>query len=385
MAQLRRIVIAPDSFKGSLDAPEVAVAMAEGVKRVFPDAEVTLLPMADGGEGIVDALVAATGGERQNVRVTGPLGEPVEAFYGMLGDGRTAVVEMAAASGLPLVPRGRRNPLATTTRGTGELLRAAANGGARRVIVGIGGSATNDAGAGMAAALGIKLLDGVGREIPPGGEGLLALETVDVSGLDPAWRDIEVVVACDVNNPLYGSEGAAAVYGPQKGATPEMVELLDRGLRQFARVVEKDLGKAVAHLPGAGAAGGLGAGLIAFLGAALRSGFDLVAEAAGLDRALAGADLVLTGEGAIDGQTARGKVPAGVARFAARHGVPVIALGGGIGGDAEAVFAAGVHAVAAAVNRPMSLEEAMERAAELVRDATANAMRLVAVGMRLVG
>ena len=378
-----RIVVAPDSFKGSLSALAVAEAMERGVRSVFPDASVARVPIADGGEGTVEALVAATGGRLESRRVTGPLGEPVEARWGVLGDGRTAVVEMAAASGLTLVPRERRNPRVTTTRGTGELVRAALDAGLRRVVVGLGGSATNDGGAGLARALGIRFLDDAGRDLPEGGAALARLARVDLAGRDARIAAAEVVVACDVDNPLTGPRGASAVYGPQKGATPAMVAELDAALERFARVAREATGRDVAGLPGAGAAGGLGAGLLFFTPARLRPGVEIVLETTGFDALVRGADLVLTGEGRTDFQTAMGKAPVGVAAAAKRQGVPVVCLSGGLGPGADEVLARGIDALAVAVPGPMGLEEAVARARELVEAGAARACRLVALGMRI--
>jgi glycerate kinase len=378
-----RIVVAPDSFKGSLSALAVAEAMERGVRSVFPDASVARVPIADGGEGTVEALVAATGGRLESRRVTGPLGEPVEARWGVLGDGRTAVVEMAAASGLTLVPRERRNPRVTTTRGTGELVRAALDAGLRRVVVGLGGSATNDGGAGLARALGIRFLDDAGRDLPEGGAALARLARVDLAGQDARIAAAEVVVACDVDNPLTGPRGASAVYGPQKGATPAMVAELDAALERYARVAREATGRDVAGLPGAGAAGGLGAGLLFFTPARLRPGVEIVLEMTGFDALVRGADLVLTGEGRTDFQTAMGKAPVGVAAAAKRHGVPVVCLSGGLGPGADEVLARGIDALAVAVPGPMGLEEAVARARELVEAGAARACRLVALGMRI--
>ncbi len=354
-----KIVIAPDSFKGSLTAFEVCRAAAEGIRRIDGEFEIVEVPMADGGEGTVQSLVDATGGELQTERVTGPLAEPVDATYGLLGDGETAVIEMAAASGLPLVPEDRRNPLVTTTCGTGELIRAALDRGRRRLVVGIGGSATTDAGAGMAQALGVRLLDADGEEIGFGGAELGRLGTIVMSGADARLRDTEIRVACDVDNPLYGERGAAHVYGPQKGASPEDVELLDRNLQVFADVVQRDLGLDVRDIAGAGAAGGLGAGLVAFCGATLQPGVEIVIDAAKLPERMRGADLVITGEGAIDSQTAFGKTPAGVTSAAEREGVPVIAIGGGVALDAVSLHERGFDALACILNAPMSLAQAM--------------------------
>jgi glycerate kinase len=378
-----RIVVAPDSFKGSLSALAVAEAMERGVRSVFPDASVARVPIADGGEGTVEALVAATGGRLESRRVTGPLGEPVEARWGVLGDGRTAVVEMAAASGLTLVPRERRDPRATTTRGTGELVRAALDAGLRRVVVGLGGSATNDGGAGLARALGIRFLDDAGRDLPEGGAALARLARVDLAGRDARIAAAEVVVACDVDNPLTGPRGASAVYGPQKGATPAMVAELDAALERFARVAREATGRDVAGLPGAGAAGGLGAGLLFFTPARLRPGVEIVLETTGFDDLVRGADLVLTGEGRTDFQTAMGKAPVGVAAAAKRQGVPVVCLSGGLGPGADEVLARGIDALAVTVPGPMGLEEAVARARELVEAGAARACRLVALGMRI--
>ena len=380
-----RVVVAPDSYKGSASALAVAEAMARGVGAVFPGAEVRLVPIADGGEGTVEALVAATGGRIRHHDVHGPLGEPVRAHWGVLGDGETAVVEMAAASGLPLVPRDRRDPRLTSTRGTGELLLAALDAGLSRLIVGIGGSATNDGGAGMARALGARFLDVAGADLPEGGGALARLARVDLSGLDPRLGAARVLVACDVDNPLTGPRGASAVYGPQKGATPEMVRELDAALDTFARVVATATARDVASLPGAGAAGGLGAGLLFFTPATLRPGVEIVLEVTGFDAIVRAADLVITGEGRTDRQTAMGKAPVGVAAAAKRHGVPVLCVSGGLGDGADDVLAKGVDAVASAVPGPMPLEEAMARAPELVERATARACRLVKVGMGMRG
>jgi len=351
-----------------LTALEVCEAAAEGIARIDGQFEIVKVPMADGGEGTVQSLVDATDGELVTERVNGPLGEPVEATFGLLGDGETAVIEMAAASGLPLVPEGKRDPTATTTFGTGELIRAALERGRRKLIVGIGGSATTDAGAGMAQALGVRLLDEKGEPIGPGGGELARLVNIEMADADPRLAEAEIRVACDVDNPLYGERGAAHVYGPQKGASPENVALLDANLRIFADVVERDLGMDVRDIPGAGAAGGLGAGLVAFCGATLERGVDIVIDAVGLPERMQGAGLVLTGEGRIDRQTAFGKTPAGVAEVAVRHEVPVIALGGTVAPDAGDLRGAGFDALAAIVTGPMSLAEAMDanRAREMI-------------------
>lgn len=325
-----RILVAPDKFRGTLTAAEAASAIARGWRRVRPDDLLEEVPMADGGEGTLDALLAALGGERRTVRVSGPLGDEVEAAFGLVhgAAGRIGIVEMARASGLELLSPSRRDPLRATTRGTGELIRAAVRAGAREVLVCLGGSATTDGGAGMAQALGIALLDAEGRPIGPGGIGLLELARVDATGMDPPVRAARVQVACDVDSPLTGPRGAAHVYGPQKGATPEEVLLLDRALGHLAAVVHRDLGIDVRSLPGAGAAGGLGAGLVAFLGARLRPGIQVVTEAVGLHRRVEAADLVLTGEGAFDASSLRGKVPGGVLEVARGAGVPAVVLCG---------------------------------------------------------
>lgn len=361
-----KIVIAPDSFKESLSALEVAEAVERGFRMVFPEAEYVKVPMADGGEGTVQSLVDATGGRIVEVEVTGPLGEPVLAFFGLLGDGKTAVIEMAAASGLHLVPRDRRNPLVTTTRGTGELIRAALDAGANHLIIGLGGSATNDGGAGMVQALGGRLLDRDGRDIGPGGGALADLQVIDLSELDPRLKSVRIDVACDVDNPLTGAKGASAIFGPQKGATPDMVAILDRNLAHYADMIRRELGKQVGDIPGAGAAGGLGAGLLAFLPAELKRGVDIVIETVQLAERVKGADLVITGEGRIDGQTVFGKTPIGVAKTAKRFGVPVIGIAGSLGDDSTAVLDHGIDALFTIVPGVVPLEQALEQAERYV-------------------
>jgi glycerate kinase len=375
-----RIVVAPDSFKGSLTALAVAEAMGRGIHAVFPDADVAKVPIADGGEGTVDALVVATGGRIEERAVRGPLGEPVQARWGVLGTGDTAVIEMAAASGLPLVPPPRRDPRLTTTFGTGELLRAALDAGHRRIILGIGGSATNDGGTGLARALGIRFLDSTGTELPEGGAALARLDRIDLSGLDPRAANAELVVACDVDNPLTGPRGASAVYGPQKGATPEMVRLLDDALAHYARIARDATGRDIAGAAGAGAAGGLGAGLLFFTPAKLRPGVEIVLEATGFDSLVRDADLVITGEGRTDFQSAMGKAPVGVAAAAKRHSVPVVCLSGGLGDGADEVLSKGIDALASSVPGPMALEECMRHGAALVEAAAARVCRLIKLG-----
>ena len=326
-----KIVIAPDSYKGSIYAPEVARAMREGVLRVEPEAETVLVPAADGGDGTLETLVETSGGEIRTVEVTGPMGEPVAADWGAIGGGKTAVIEMARTSGLALVPLDRRNPLESTTYGLGEMIREALDAGFRRFILGIGGSATNDAGAGMAQALGARLVDRDGACLPFGGAALARLDRIDVSGIDPRTREAVFLVACDVNNPLTGPEGASAVYGPQKGATPDMVAQLDTALAHFAEVAKRDMGADVSDVPGSGAAGGLGAGMMAFLDGQLRPGVDIVLETVAFDSHLEGAALVITGEGSMDFQTVYSKAPIGVARMAKARGIPVIGISGSLG------------------------------------------------------
>jgi glycerate 2-kinase len=378
-----RVVIAPDSFKGSLSAVEVAEAMARGVRAVFPAAEIVTVPIADGGEGTVQALVTATGGRLEHTVVRGPLGTPVRAQWGVLGDGETAVIEMAAASGLPLVPVERRDPRVTTSSGTGELVRAALDAGLRKIVLGIGGSATNDGGAGLARALGVRFLDLAGAELPDGGAALARLQRIDLSGVDPRVAEADLLVACDVDNPLTGARGASAVYGPQKGATPEAVAELDQALARFAEVARAATGRDVATVAGAGAAGGLGAGLLFFTPARLRPGVAIVLEAARFEALVRGADLVITGEGRTVHQTAMGKAPVGVAAVAKRHCLAVICLAGGLGPGADDVLLKGIDALTSVVPQAMTLEDAMLRGAELVEAAAARACRLVRVGMDL--
>jgi glycerate kinase len=379
-----KIVIAPDSFKESLSALEVAEQIEAGFQAVFPDAHYVKLPVADGGEGTVDAMVAATGGRRVPVRVTGPLGRPVQACYGITGDGTTAVIEMAAASGLALVPPEARNPMKTTSFGTGELIRHALDDGLRRFIIGIGGSATNDGGVGMLQALGARFLEQDERqEIGYGGGALASLAKIATGGMDKRLRESQVTVACDVDNPLTGPRGASAIFGPQKGATPEMVASLDRNLKHFASLVKRDLQRDIDAVPGAGAAGGMGAALLAFLQAELRPGVEIVIEAIGLAEALEGADLVITGEGRIDGQTIYGKAPAGVARLAKRFGLPVIGFAGSLTRDAEIVHEHGLDAIFSVVNRPCSLDEAFLDAANNLRVTARNVAAIIKLAAQL--
>src|SRR5438270_977261 len=377
-----RIVIAPNAFKGSLSALDAAEAIAEGVRIVAADADLVLVPIADGGDGTVDALVAATHGDRRTLRVRGPLGDPVDAGYGLIDGGSTAVIEMAKAAGLALVLKDKRDPRITTTYGVGELLQHAYDAGARHFVVGIGGSATNDGGAGMAQALGYHLLDERGLELPPGGLALKRLARIHVGGVHATWKRAEVEVACDVTNPLTGPRGASAVYGPQKGATPEMVAELDAALHHFAEIIRRDLGVDVEPLPGAGAAGGLGAGLVAFLGARLGPGAEMVMEALHLDERLRGAHLVITGEGRLDSQTARfGKGPAAVARHARNAGIPVVGIGGSVADDAELALL--FDTVEAAVTEPMPLDQALTHAADGLTRAASRVMRALLTGKRV--
>lgn len=377
-----RIVVAPQEFKGSLTAVQAAAAIATGLTRVLPDTTVEQVPLADGGPGTVAAVVAAAGGELRTVACRDPLGRPITAAFGLVDGGRTAVVEMAAAAGLTLLRPEERDARRASTEGVGDLIRAAVGAGARRIVVGLGGSATNDGGSGMARALGVRFLDADGHELPPGGAALLHLARVDIAGLDPRLRNVEVIGATDVRNPLCGPEGASAVYGPQKGATPTEVAELDAALRHYADVLRRDLGVDVAEQPGAGAAGGLGAALVAFLGARLRSGFELVAEVVHLEPRLAGADLVVTGEGRLDGQSLFGKTTVGVARLARRHAVPVVALCGGLGEGWEQALAEGLTAAWSIAPGPATLAELEARAAALLASAATQVARLFVAARR---
>ena len=372
MAPAMKVVVAPNAFKGTLTAPQAAAAIARGVREVFPDAEVMEVPVADGGDGTVEALVTANRGEYLTAQVEGPLGDPVTARYGRMGSG--AVVELAAASGLALIPPERRDPRRASTFGFGQLLMAARRD-TIRLIVGIGGSATNDGGAGMAQALGYRLLDKSGTDLPRGGAALARLERIDASGFKPWAPAVEVRVACDVTNPLTGSRGASAVYGPQKGADKAAVRELDAALARLAEVIERDLGKRVADVPGAGAAGGTGAGLMAFLDASLVPGAPLVVEAAGLDAKLAEADLVITGEGRVDEQTAYGKAPGEVAKRAQAAGVPVILLAGSKGPGWEALTRSGVTSVVTLTDGGSDLRQALNDPEGMLIRATVVACR----------
>ena len=368
-----RVIVAPQEYKGTLTAEEAAAAIAEGARHAVPDAEVETMPMPDGGPGTVRAIASATGGETRSCRVQGPLGRPVDAEWAFLSGG-TAIIEMAAASGLALLAEDERDARVTTTHGVGELVSEALDAGARRLIIGLGGSATNDGGAGMATALGARLLDASGDEVPPGGVALARLHRVDASRLDPRIAGANAIGASDVTNPLCGPEGASYVYGPQKGASPAVVRELDAALENYARVIERDLGVAVRDLPGAGAAGGLGAGIIAFLGAEIRPGVDVVAEVVGLRERLEGADLVITGEGRLDGQTSYGKTVAGVARLAAAAGVPVIVVPGALGPGWEWALSVAVAVEPVAGGHAIALP-APSAAAERLSETAARAIR----------
>ena len=365
---MTRYLCAPDSFKESLTAMEAARAMAQGIENADHDAEVRCLPMADGGEGTARALVDATGGSMRAVPVHDPLGRPVEGHFGLLADGTTAVVETAEASGLALLEAKERNPLIASSYGTGELMLAAVRSGAKRIIVGLGGSATNDAGAGLLQALGVRLLDKNGNDLAHGGAALANLTTIDISTMDPALKNVAITAACDVTNPLTGPTGASAVFGPQKGASKDDVATLDAALAHFAQVIDSQLGVAVNDVPGAGAAGGIGAALKGFLNAEFRPGIAIVIEQSGLDAAAQGADVVFTGEGSIDFQTKFGKTPAGVAETAKRHGKPVIAVAGHIGTGIDELHEVGIDAVFGIAPGAASLSE-------LLADAAANVTR----------
>ncbi|MFN1143377.1 glycerate kinase [Serratia quinivorans] len=363
MKTLKKVVIAPDSFKESLSAMEVAEAIERGFRQIYPQVQYVKLPMADGGEGTVDSMVAATGGEIVRVEVTGPLGQSVSAFYGLLGEGETAVIEMAAASGLHLAPKERRDPRITTSYGTGELILAALERGVKAIILGIGGSATNDGGAGMMQALGARLLDDQQQPLPPGGAALARLAQIDLSAVDPRLQQVSVTAACDVDNPLCGPHGASAVFGPQKGATPEMVTQLDAALSHFGSLLQQATGREVLNAPGAGAAGGMGAALLGMLNARLRPGIEIVIETLRLEEALRDADLVITGEGRLDSQSIHGKTPIGVARVAKRHGLPVIGIAGSLSKDYQVVHQHGIDAAFSVLDRVVTLEEALTDAA----------------------
>ncbi|MGI8996885.1 MAG: glycerate kinase family protein [Pyrinomonadaceae bacterium] len=380
-----RVVIAPSGFKESLSAEEAAAAIAEGVRRACPEAKITEVPLVDGGEGFCETLVRATGGELRRLQVTGPVGEPIDSHFGILGgDGpRTAILEMAAAAGLRLVPKDRRDPLQTTTYGVGELIRAALDEGAERILVGCGDSGTNDGGAGLAEALGVQLLKADGQPIGRGGAALAQLERIDLSGRDPRLDKIQIDVACNTHNILCGESGVARVFGPQKGASAETVAQMEAALERYAEIIKRDTGADVRLIPGGGASGGLGAGLHALLGATLHPRYEIVMQHLNIEDALREADLALTAEGGIDFQTPRGKIPAEVAARAKKFDIPVIALAGTIGKDAEINYDHGIDAIFSMLKAPCTLDEAIENANDLLTECAANVMRSVLVGIKM--
>jgi len=380
-----KIIIAPDSFKGSLSAIEAADAIARGIKRHLPEAEIVKVPMADGGEGTMDSLVAAVGGKRIQVTVTGPLGAPAEAMYGIIEPHSTAVIEMASASGIGLLTVEQLNPLLTTTFGTGQLIKHALDAGCRNFILAIGGSATNDGGAGMLQALGMQLNDIDGQAVGRGGAALAEIAALDDLNFDPRIAESHFLLACDVQNPFIGPSGATHVYGPQKGATPEIVEALDRYMTSWADVISVNTGIKVHELPGAGAAGGLGGAFLAFFPVVMKRGIDVVIEYSHLGNHLKDADLVITGEGQIDAQTASGKTPMGVAQEASKYNVPTIALAGSVGIGIEQLYPYGIISVHSIINSPMTLQTAIEKAAELLEQSAEQVIRTYASAQYLKG
>lgn len=371
-----KFVLAPDSFKESMTSMEACNAMERGIRKVFYDAECIKVPMADGGEGTLEALVHATGGRVEKIMVTAPLGNKVEAFYGILGNGKTGVIEMASASGIQLVKREDRNPLVTTTFGTGELIKKVLDEGIKHLVIGIGGSATNDGGAGMLQALGGKLLDKDGNQISFGGGSLENIESIDLSSLDERLKVISIEVACDVTNPLVGKNGASAIFGPQKGATEEMVKKLDSNLSHYASIIKRDLGKEVSNIEGAGAAGGLGAALL-ILGGELKRGIEIVIKHTELEEKIKGADFVFTGEGSIDSQTIYGKTPMGVASIAKKEGVKTLAFAGKLGDGVEGLYDIGINSIFSIMTGVSSLDEALKNGERNLEITTENVVRLL--------
>jgi len=380
-----KIIIAPDSFKGSLSSIEVADIIEREIKKILPEARIKKFPLADGGEGTVKALVNATQGRIISCYAKDPLGRKIKSFFGILGNKKTAVIEMASASGLPLLSLKERDPLLTTTYGTGELIKGALNQGCRKIIIGIGGSATVDGGAGMAQALGARLLDKNGENLPFGGGNLGKLAKIDLSLFDKRIKKTKIIIASDVTNPLCGKNGAAKVYGPQKGATPAMVETLEKNLFHYARIIKNDLGKEVLNLPGAGAAGGLGAGLCAFLDAKMEKGVELILKAIKFEKHLKNTDFVITGEGKIDAQVKYGKTILGVAKLARKHKIPVIALCGTLTDEAYELHRYGISVLESIISSPMSLEEVMRGNKELLKKKAGELIRLILVSMSLRG
>jgi glycerate 2-kinase len=371
-----KIIIAPDSFKGSLSAFDVAKSIQRGIIKIDETIETVIVPMADGGEGTVQSLIDASDGEIIELVAHDPLFREINSFYGIMGDGITAVIEMAAASGLPLLTPDERNTLKTTTYGTGELIKDALNRGCQKFIIGLGGSATNDGGCGMAQALGVKFFDKNGNEVGLGGGELSKIDKIDISGIDTRIKNAEFLAACDVDNPLCGDKGASAVYGPQKGASADDVILLDKGLEHFAQLIKQQLNLDIKDVAGAGAAGGLGAGALIFLQAQLQRGIEIVTQTTNLAGKMAGADLVITGEGKIDSQTAFGKTPFGVAQLAKQKNIPVVAIAGSLGDGYQTLYDKGFDEIYSIMDKSMSLQEAMDNAEELLESATENIMRL---------
>ncbi|MCY6485328.1 glycerate kinase [Clostridium aestuarii] len=373
---MKKIIISPDSFKGTMSSIEVSGIIEQGIKNIFPEIQVIKIPIADGGEGTVDAFLTAIGGEKIRVKVKGPLFQEIEAFYGILPDKQTVVIERAAASGLTLV-EDKKNPLLTTTYGTGQLILDALDKGCTNIIVGLGGSATNDGGVGMAAALGAKFLDEGNKEIYLNGGGLEKLERIDISGIDKRIKNCTIVAACDVDNSLFGTSGAAYIFAPQKGADERMVKILDENLKNFAGIVGRDLGVDVQNIPGAGAAGGLGAGLVAFTGAKIQPGIKIVLDIVKYDEIISNADLIITGEGKIDGQSLRGKVPVGIAEKASKYDIPVIAIVGAVGDEAQKVYERGITSIFTTNLQPIPFEEAKIYCKENLLKTTESVMRLI--------
>lgn len=377
-----KIVIAPDSFKGSCTSIEAATYIKKGVMKVFPDADITTISVADGGEGTVETILQSIQGEMIYEDVTGPLGDTITASYAILKNS-TAVIEMASASGIVLVPEDKKDVLNATTRGTGELIKSAMDRGCKKIIIGIGGSATNDGGVGMAQALGYSFIDKDGNELNPGGGNLADLVKITMDKIDKRLHDTQIIVACDVTNPLYGLNGAAYIYSPQKGATLEMVKLLDKGLRHLNEIAVKQLGLNMADIPGAGAAGGLGFGLLTFCKARLESGIDIVLDIIDFKGHLTDCDLIITGEGNIDGQSINGKVPVGIAKIAKENNIPLIVLAGGIGNSIDELYNLGIDSIMPSVNSVMDLPEAINRTEELLIQAAERSMKMIKVGMKI--